>query len=99
VRVLFNFYHYDRPSVLNVSVNGHPHPTPWPYPETLGSTWRTLAVSIPITDLIPGTNVVTLGADLAIVTSNVNIVLVNVGGSLSSPPAAPSVPTNVRIIP
>ena len=79
VRVLFNFYHYDAPSVLNVTVNGHTHATPWPYPETQGYTWRTLAVDIPITDLVAGTNQVTIGAtDQAIATSNVDIVLANV---------------------
>lgn len=32
---------------------------------------------IPITDLVEGTNVVTIGADQFIATSNVNIVFVN----------------------
>lgn len=82
VRVLFNFYHYDAPVTLNVTVNGHAHPTPWPYPENWGFTSRTFAVTIPITDLVPGTNVVQLGGDQAIVTSNVNIVLVTVPGGV-----------------
>ena len=60
-------------------MNGHTHATPWPYPETQGYTWRTLAVDIPITDLVAGTNQVTIGAtDQAIATSNVDIVLANV---------------------
>ena len=42
--------------------------------------WRTVAVTIPITDLVPGTNVVQLGSDQAMMTSNVNIVLVDVPG-------------------
>ena len=65
VRVLFNFFHYDPPAVLNVTVNGHAHPTAWPYPDSQGFTWRTLGVTIPITDLVAGTNVVTIGADQA----------------------------------
>jgi hypothetical protein len=82
-RVLFNFYHYDAPTALNITVNGHAHPTPWPYPEREGYTTRTFAVTIPATDLVPGTNVVTIGsADQAIVTSNVNIVLVDVPGGV-----------------
>ena len=44
--------------------------------------WRTYAVTIPITDLVPGTNVVQLGSDQAMVTSNVNIVLVDVPGGV-----------------
>ena len=38
-----------------------------------------MAVTIPITDLVAGTNVVTIGANQALITSNVNIVLVDVG--------------------
>jgi hypothetical protein len=92
VRVLFNFFHQDAPTVLNVTVNGHAHVVPWPYPETQGLTWRTLDVSIPLTDLIAGTNVVTIGADQTVVASNVDIVLVNAGPRRLSPP------TNLRII-
>ena len=91
-RVLFNFFHYDAPTVLNLTINGHPHVVPWPYPERQGYTWRTLPVSIPLTDLVPGTNAVAIGADQTIVTSNVDIVLVNAG----APP--PPAPTNVRIV-
>lgn len=82
VRILFNFYHQDVPSTLNVTVNGHAHPTPWPYLDTVGYVERTFAVTIPITDLVPGTNVVQLGSNQAIVASNVNIVLVNVPGGV-----------------
>jgi len=91
VRVLFNFFHYDAPTSLNLTINGHAHVVPWPYPETQGFTWRTMAASIPITDLVPGTNVVSIGASQTIAVSNVNIVLVNAG------PQAPSAPTNLRI--
>ena len=92
MRVLFNFFHYDAPTVLNLTVNGHPHAVPWPYPERQGFTWRTLAVSIPLTDLVPGTNTVAIGADQTVITSNVDIVLVNAG----SPNLA--APKNLRII-
>jgi hypothetical protein len=71
VRVLFNFFHYDAPTVLNLTINGRSHVVPWPYPERQGFTWRTMAASIPITDLVPGTNVVTIGANQTAVTSNV----------------------------
>ena len=93
VRVLFNFFHQDAPTVLNLTINGHSHVVPWPYPETQGYTWRTMAASIPISDLVPGTNTVSIGADQTVVTSNVDIVLVNAG------PQPPSAPTNLRIVP
>ena len=44
--------------------------------------WRTYAVTIPITDLVPGTNVVQIGSDQDMITSNVNIVLVDVPGGV-----------------
>lgn len=82
VRVLFNFYQ-DTPSrTVNVIVNGKARPTPWPYPDTQGFTWRTMAVTIPITDLVTGTNVVQIGGDRDMMTSNVNIVLVDVPGGV-----------------
>lgn len=83
VRVLFNFTNENAPapSVLNVTVNGHPHSVPWPYPDT-GPTWRTLGVTIPITDLVTGTNVVQIGSDQPQIMANVNIVLVNVPGGV-----------------
>lgn len=78
VRVLFNAFHYDHPVNFTVTVNGHAHLTAWPFPDMQGFTWRTMAVTIPISDLVTGTNVVKLGSpDQPLVTSNVNIVLVN----------------------
>jgi hypothetical protein len=82
VRVLFNFYCSALPTVLNVTVNGHAHPTPWPYPDQLLNTWRTFAVTIPVTDLVAGTNVVQIGTDQPTITANVNIVLVDVPGGV-----------------
>jgi hypothetical protein len=84
VRVLFNFNHITAPNAttLNVIVNGHAHSAPWPYPDQLQGTWRTFAVTIPVTDLVAGTNVVQLGSDQPMITSNVNIVLGNVPGGV-----------------
>jgi len=82
-RVLFNFDGAGgtNPKVLNVIVNGHAHSVPWPYPDQIPSI-RTLAVTIPVTDLIAGTNVVQLGADQAEAFFNVNIVLVDIPGGV-----------------
>jgi hypothetical protein len=94
VRVLFNFYeeaNYPVPSVLKVIVNGHEHSTPWPYPDMRTNSWRTYAVSIPVTDIVPGTNTVQLGGDQPLVTSNVNIVLVNVPGGVPVLPGSNNV--------
>jgi hypothetical protein len=94
VRVLFNFYaNPNNPTTINAIVNGHAHSVPWPYPADASNMWRTLAVTIPVTDLVPGTNVVQLGADQAIATANVDIVLVNVPGGV------PVLPGNSRTYP
>jgi hypothetical protein len=81
-RVLFNFVGNDNPTALNVIVNGHAHSAPWPYPDHLTNSWRTYAVTIPVTDLVAGTNVVQLGSDVAEIFSSVDIVLVNVPGGV-----------------
>lgn len=83
-RVLFNFSFEAQSgaATFKVTVNGHPHTVSWPYPDTIGSSWRTFAVTIPLTDLVAGTNVVQIGSDKPQVTSNVNIVLVNVPGGV-----------------
>jgi hypothetical protein len=93
VRVLFNFLAQPNPTVLNVVINGHTHSVPWPYPDQTANTWRTFAVTIPVTDLVPGTNVVQLGTDQTTVTSNVDIVLGDVPGGV------PVLPGNSRTYP
>ncbi len=89
-RVLFNFNGGGgpNPSTINVTVNGHAHSVPWPYPDQLTNTWRTFAVTVPITDLVAGTNTVLLGASTAQAFSNVNIVLVDVPGGVPVLPGA-----------
>lgn len=93
VRVLFNFFHEVVPTTLNVTVNGHAHAVSWPYPDSFNPNYRTLAVTIPVTDLVTGTNVVQIGADQQLVTSSVNIVLANVPGGV------PVLPGNSRAYP
>jgi hypothetical protein len=87
VRVLFTTEDQGAPSVVNVIVNGHAHTEAWPFPNT-GWSPRPHAVTIPVTDLVPGTNVVQIGADKSIATSNVNIVLVAVPGGVPDLPGS-----------
>lgn len=84
VRVLFNYSEEFRavPTKFNVTVNGHAHSAPWPFPANQGSLWRTVAVTVPVTDLVTGTNTVTIGSDSVSVVSNVNLVLVDVAGGV-----------------
>jgi hypothetical protein len=91
VRVLFNWKTYfgKVPSNIIVKVNGHAHTIPYPYPAndtSFGtSSWRTYPLTIPITELVAGTNVVEIGTDIQndnTLVSNVNIVLVDVPGGV-----------------
>jgi hypothetical protein len=84
VKVLFDFStgNNTNPTNFTVTVNGNSHVVPWPYPDNTISAWRTLAVAIPATDLVAGPNVVKLGANTAIATANVDIVLAAVTGGV-----------------
>jgi hypothetical protein len=95
VRVLFNFFNQDAPipTVINVIVNGHAHSAPWPYSDTLMNTWRTFAVTVNLSDLVAGANVVQIGTDQPTITANVNIQLAGVPG------AVPVLPGNSRTYP
>jgi fibronectin type 3 domain-containing protein len=90
VRVLFNFSPEanPNPTVLTAIVNGHTHSVPWPYPDQVDAAWRTFAITIPVTDLVAGTNVVQLGGDVALAFTNVDIVLVDVPGGVPVLPGA-----------
>jgi len=113
VRLLFNVFANDPvPSMFTVTVNGHSRTQSWPYPDTQPGSWRTNAISLSLTDLVQGTNVVTIGADKSITTANVNIVLVDVPGGVpvlpgsnnaypvtGIPVLSPSSPSSVRVIP
>jgi hypothetical protein len=97
VRVLFNWKTYfgKVPSNIIVKVNGHVHTIPYPYPAndtSFGtSSWRTYPLTIPITELVAGTNVVQIGTDIQndnTLVSNVNIALVDVPGGVSVLPGS-----------
>ena len=100
-RVLFNFFptNFQAANNLIVTVNGNQHPTAWPYPPSLSQIgWKTLAITIPVTDLVAGTNVVQIGSvDQPVIVSNVNIVLVDVPGGVPVLPGSNNAyPAGVR---
>jgi hypothetical protein len=104
VRVLFNWRTAFFPANLIVKVNGNLHTVPYPYPAGDSpsgvSSWRTYAITIPITDLVAGTNLVEIGSDVQNDTTyvgNVNIVLVNVPGGVPVLPGSNNAyPAGVR---
>ena len=93
VRVLFDHYaDYVGDNIVHFDHGyreWYVHTQAWPYPandSVVGgifyTMWRADAVTIPVTDLVPGTNTVQIGANQPLAVSNVDIVLVNVPGGV-----------------
>jgi hypothetical protein len=93
----FNLFHYDAPNTITYVVNGHTHSVAWPFPDRAFLSWRTLAVPVPLTEVVGGTNTVSIFADQALAVSNVDLVLVGAagggGGGGGQPPAATATAT------
>lgn len=95
-RLMFNYSTLQGPPVgtFNFSINGHQHTAPPPVQEQfvlLATSYQTLAIDIPTTDLVAGPNNIVLSSDQSVVFANINIVLSNISGS--SPPPPPPPPT------
>ena len=91
----FNFFHYDAPNTITYVVNGHMHSVAWPFPDKSFLSWRTLAVPVPVSDVVEGTNTVSITADKQLALANVNIILVAAGptiGPAGQESAAPAPP-------
>jgi hypothetical protein len=95
---------FDHPStVTNRSgrINGHVHASvPLPFPAApaffaITDAWRSVALPVSQSDLVPGTQSIVLSGDQGMVVANVNIVLAGAGGL---PGGAPAAPTNLRIV-
>jgi hypothetical protein len=79
----FGYWSYDTVT-LSYSLNGNTwHSIPWPYPDSSTYSWRTLAVPINLSEVVPGTNTIqfksSAGADIA----NVNLIMVGAGGTVA----------------
>jgi hypothetical protein len=101
--VTFGSWSGTAPVTFHVTVNGHAITQPWPYgSSTLAFTARTLAVPVPLTDIVPGPNEIAFSTDgYAMNLFNVDLVLQGAGGvpagaASSPPPVAPSTTTTPR---
>jgi hypothetical protein len=91
----FNFSTSTAPTTLTYVVNGHTHTAAWPYPDTAGSSWRTLALPVPVADVLTGANTVSIASDQQMTIANVDLILAGAGGSDgSSSPASQEQPTS-----
>lgn len=80
-------YSSDDPVTLGYRVNGHGwHDTPWPFGacyaqnSVVSCGAKTLAVPVPLTEVVPGANVVEFRSTSATAISNVDLILVGAGG-------------------
>lgn len=95
-RLLMNILPYSAPQSFTYIVNGHQHSATWPYPDTNSFGPRTIAFDVPLADLISGPNHIEYWSPEGLqVVANVGIVLVNIGGAVSTPTAtSTSLPTS-----
>jgi hypothetical protein len=77
--VTFNFFHYDAPSAITYVLNGRSHTAAWPYPDKQAGTWRTLALPVALSDVVAGTNTVSIWSDRHMALANVDLLLVGAG--------------------
>jgi hypothetical protein len=71
------------PVTFNYTVNGHAHTQAWPFPDTASLSWRSVALPVPLSDIVAGTNMLTLSATQPIQVANVDLILVGAGGVAS----------------
>jgi len=95
--LLFNFGHFaTQPSTFNYRINGHANSFAAPPPSSVLPGKRSLAVPVPLNQLVGGAQNILLSSDVNLGVQNVNIVLV---AAAPVPGAAiPAVPTNLRLI-
>ncbi|HEX8968773.1 MAG TPA: hypothetical protein VF937_12885 [Chloroflexota bacterium] len=86
----FNMYVSSPPVTFTYVVNGNTHTLAWPYPDTTGVSWRTLALPVPLSDVVTGTNTVSISANQAIGIANIDLILVAAGGGGGATVALPT---------
>jgi hypothetical protein len=86
-----NVYAPSSPVSFTYSVNGHTHTAAWPFPDTTAVSWRAVAFPVPLSDIVAGTNTLSISGSQTIGVANINLVLVGAGGKVA--PAAGAPPT------
>jgi len=79
--LLFDFWAERAGFTFDYTINGHAHTYAWPFPDTQAWTVRTLAIPIDTSELVAGSNAITLGVEGDYGEwTNVNIALLDAGG-------------------
>ncbi len=78
----FNFYPEGvAPITLNVAVNGHQISMAWPYPDNTVDSPRTIAIPVPLADVITGNNTLTFSSgNYNLDVMNVDLIMQGAGG-------------------
>jgi hypothetical protein len=92
--LLFNFGKDTNPTVFNYSINGNPNTATTSLQGVGHVGMRSLAVPVPLTQLVPGAQNIVISSDVNVYFENVNIVLV----AASTVPGFPNPPSSLRII-
>lgn len=104
--VEFNWFPY-RQAVPTISVNGHASiSTPWVFGDSVTYSWRTIAVPVPLGEVVQGQNSIAVENSLGGSVANFDLILVGAGGvptcldpsncstvSSSAPTPTPRTPT------
>jgi hypothetical protein len=94
--LMFTYGLTTQPSTFNYTINGRAMSAPSPIPSTHRGM-RSVALDVPLSALVAGPQSIALSANVPLVVSNVNIVLVAAAPVPGAAPV-PSAPSNLRII-
>jgi hypothetical protein len=94
--LLFNFGKDTTPTTFNYTINGHPNTTPSALPTTGLLGMRSLALPVPLNQLVAGPQNIRLSSNVSMKVQNVNIVLVAAAPVPNLP--TPNSPVNLRIV-
>ncbi len=94
--LLFNFGKDVVPGTFTYTINGNVNSAPNPQPTTGLKGWRSMALPVPLNQLVGGPQNIRLSSNVEMMVQNVNIVLI---AALPVPGVVrPTSPTNLRII-
>jgi hypothetical protein len=89
----FNPYSGDPISTFHVAINGHAHDFASPYPYTRTYLVQTVAIPIPLSDVVAGPNTIVFSTDSGFHLTFMNVDIVLLGGGGSSGIAPTTAPT------
>jgi hypothetical protein len=93
--LMFNFGN-DAISTFSYTINGHPHAASSPFTPRGNTAFDSVALPVPLTDLVPGAQSLVLSGDGNMLVTNANIVLI--AAAIVPGRVAPRPPWNIRVV-